>query len=409
MTSAAVLERVRHLSDVRADAAAPADSVKSALADARRLESWLHSQVAALVTRLAEIDSYPEAAIAEADRCSLASASKKRERSSTLSNVPSLAGALDDGAVTAGHIDAISRRSKQLDADKRNELMNRLDALTDVASAATIEQFDKRIQLEVKKLRSDDGEDRLTRQKQDMRLSTWTDVDGMWCLRGRFDPESALGLSATITNATETLFAESVPEHCPSDPVEKQKFLAAHALRHLLDAPAASAGSSRSRRPEYVAVIDADAPVSEQPCVRWPIPIELPARVIADMVGSDRVDAVGVVVRNGVIVHAPGELDLGRSTRLANRAQRRALRGLYPGCAIPGCGVSYDRCKLHHLIWWRHGGRTDLDNLLPVCTKHHGNIHHDDWVVELGPHRELTLRLPDGTVRSSGPPSIRDG
>ena len=95
----------------------------------------------------------------------------------------------------------------------------------------------------------------------------------------------------------------------------------------------------------------------------------------------------------------------GSSTRLASRAQRSALRGLSRECASPGCGVGYDHCKLHHIIWWRHGGRTDLDNLVPVCAKHHSNIHHDGWVIELGPNRELTLRLPDGTIHNTGPPT----
>ena len=60
-------------------------------------------------------------------------------------------------------------------------------------------------------------------------------------------------------------------------------------------------------------------------------------------------DLSTVVVRNGVVLYAPGELNLGRTTRLANRAQRRALRALYSSCAIPGCTGAYDRCKLHHV------------------------------------------------------------
>jgi len=114
-----------------------------------------------------------------------------------------------------------------------------------------------------------------------------------------------------------------------------------------------------------------------------------------------------VVVRNGVVLHAPGELNLGRTTRLANRAQRRALRALYSCCAIPGCTVAYDRCKLHHIIWWTNDGPTDLDNLLPVCSVHHSNIHHDDWTIELGPNRQLTLTLPDGSILTTGPPHRR--
>jgi predicted restriction endonuclease len=66
--------------------------------------------------------------------------------------------------------------------------------------------------------------------------------------------------------------------------------------------------------------------------------------------------------------------------------------------------VHYDRCKLHHIIWWRHGGRTDLDNLIPICTHHHTRLHDHGWDVQLGPNRELTITLPDGNVLASGPP-----
>jgi hypothetical protein len=150
-------------------------------------------------------------------------------------------------------------------------------------------------------------------------------------------------------------------------------------------------------------VIDADAPGHTGPVAEFSIGVEIPARVLATLAGDADIHAV--VVRNGIVLYAPGELNLGRGTRLANRAQRRALRGLYKCCAIPGCSVAYDRCKLHHIIWWRNDGRTDLDNLLPVCSVHHANIHNDDWHIELGPNRELTLRLPDGTIHTTGPPN----
>jgi hypothetical protein len=105
-------------------------------------------------------------------------------------------------------------------------------------------------------------------------------------------------------------------------------------------------------------------------------------------------------------VHAPGQLDLGRTTRLANRAQRRALRALYPTCALPGCQVRYDACDIHHVIWWEppHLGPTDLDNLLPTCSRHHHAIHDRGWQLELTPDRTLTVTYPDGTRVTTRPP-----
>jgi hypothetical protein len=55
-------------------------------------------------------------------------------------------------------------------------------------------------------------------------------------------------------------------------------------------------------------------------------------------------------------------------------------------------------------MWWRCGGRTDLDNLLPVCEMHHQNIHNDGWLVSLGAKRQLTITLPDGQIMTTGPP-----
>jgi len=111
------------------------------------------------------------------------------------------------------------------------------------------------------------------------------------------------------------------------------------------------------------------------------------------------------VVHDGIVIDAGGDLDLGRTSRLPNRAQRRALHGLYATCAIPGCCVRYSRTKLHHVVWWRNGGRTDLANLLPLCEIHHQRVHHDGWLLSLTPKRTLTISLPDGQIMTTGPPS----
>lgn len=404
MEIAAVIERVRHIADVRADEAADAAAIEAAMVAVRELTSWTEAQQAGLIGRLSAVVSFPEATIADAAKTSVGVASRAKERSDTLADVPGLADSLASGAVTPGHVDAVTRGSKQLDPAQRGELFGRVEAMVAVAEAATVEQFARRVNQEVRRIQSDDGLGRLERQRRDTRLSSWVDQEGMWNLRGRFDPVTGVTLASKIDSTVEALFAEAVPVECPSDPIEKQRYLAAQALAGLVR----GAGGAQPGRPEFLVVVDADADSVTRgigPVAQWAIPVEIPARVLAELAGD--ADVRTVVVRNGVVLHAPGELDLGRSTRLANRAQRRALRGLYRECAIPGCCVGYDRCELHHVIWWRLGGRTDLANLIPVCTKHHAKIHNDGWVIELGPNRELTLRLPDGSVRNTGPPTIR--
>jgi len=403
MEIGAVVERVGTSASVRADAVADPASIESAMRASTQIRSWLASSEALLAARLASQVSFPEKAIADCTRSSLNDAARTKERSETLSSVPSFADALDAADVTAGHVDAITRAGKSLDdKEQRSELFDRVADLVDLASVATVDEFRKRLSLEVRSIQADDGMARLERQRRATRLRVWTDNEGMWRFDGRFDPVNGVAVNARLDAAVEALFAESVPSTCPTDPIEKQHHLRALAFARMVFGEGPVVG--RPGRPEYVVVIDASQPNGAGgPIVDWGIPVEIPGRVLAEMV--DAGDVRAVVVRNGVVLHAPGELDLGRTTRLANRAQRRALRGLYAGCAIPGCSVRYDRCKLHHIIWWRNGGRTDLFNLLPLCAHHHNNVHNDGWVVQLGSHRELTIRFPDGNIHNTGPPN----
>ena len=165
-------------------------------------------------------------------------------------------------------------------------------------------------------------------------------------------------------------------------------------------------GPSRLGRPEIVVVVDARQQTLDAnggtPVVDWGLPVELPPRALEDL--FQRADAHPVIVHNGAVLHAPGEMNLGRTTRLASRAQRRALRALYPTCAVPACCVAYEFTKPHHVHYWEHGGPTDLANLLPVCSKHHHAIHEGGWKLTLRPDRQLTITLPDGTILTTGPP-----
>lgn len=403
MEISSVIERARTVSSVRGDDAADVDDLKAALRASSELQSWLASSKASLTRRLSDRVSFPEKTAAECTRGSTRDSIKDRERSDTLGAAPGFADALDDGKVTAGHVDALTNTAKGLDNDEqRAELFDRAAGLVGVASNSSVDDFRRRLGMESKNIRRNDGVDRLERQRCDTRLSTWIDGEGMWRLDGRFDPITGAQLAARLDAATQALFAEQTPSTCPSDPIAKQRHLQALALARLITGPGGV--GVRPGRPEYIVVVDSSqSDGNGGPDVDWGIPVEVPHRVLADMMGEGTVHTV--VVRNGVVVHAPGRLDLGRSTRLASPAQRRALRALYGGCAIPGCAVRYDRCKLHHVLWWRHGGRTDLDNLLPLCAHHHSKVHDAGWDVTLGPDRQLTIRFPDGTVHNTGPPT----
>jgi 5-methylcytosine-specific restriction endonuclease McrA len=104
-----------------------------------------------------------------------------------------------------------------------------------------------------------------------------------------------------------------------------------------------------------------------------------------------------------VVLGGDGEvLDVGRQQRLATRAQRRALRAMYRSCAHPQCRVPFDACRIHHVIYWERGGRTNLANMVPLCERHHHLVHEGGWTLELFADRRTVWRTPDGTVYHDG-------
>jgi hypothetical protein len=79
-------------------------------------------------------------------------------------------------------------------------------------------------------------------------------------------------------------------------------------------------------------------------------------------------------------------LDLGRFRRLVNGSIRRALVARDRGCAFPGCDRDARWADAHHVRHWSHGGPTALDNLVLLCSFHHGEIHEpDNWTVFIAP------------------------
>jgi len=90
------------------------------------------------------------------------------------------------------------------------------------------------------------------------------------------------------------------------------------------------------------------------------------------------------------VVHdgASNVLDVGRSHRLVTDRQYRALLLRQQGhCAHPGC-PNTKALHAHHRIHWIHGGRTDLDNLLLLCERHHAAHHAGEFeILTLGAGR----------------------
>lgn len=309
------------------------------------------------------------------------------------------------------------------------------------ASGSTPEEFAASLHSAAERIAADGGMGRFERQRRATRLRTWTDrATGMWRLSGSFDPESGARMHGRIEAAMAAMFASKTPSTTPTEPGEKQDHLRALALLALTSGACAPVGIQRRARrqdhgsdttgssdqaddtdewdafgdalatevkrfgrPEFTLLIDTTMLDPDgNPTVDWGIPVRVPWSRIQDLCHNAAIRPV--IVRDGAVIDADGELNLGRTTRLANRAQRRALRAVYATCAVPGCSVSFNHTKPHHVHWWRNGGPTDFANLLPLCSAHHHAAHEGGWRFTLGPDRSLTIELPSGEVMKTGPP-----
>ena len=96
-------------------------------------------------------------------------------------------------------------------------------------------------------------------------------------------------------------------------------------------------------------------------------------------------------------------LDLGRTSRNADRRQRRALRVRDGGrCRFPGCTQRH-RLIPHHSSWWSRGGRTDLDLLVSVCPVHHRAVHELGYDVRALGDGHFAWFRPDGQRIADAP------
>lgn len=99
------------------------------------------------------------------------------------------------------------------------------------------------------------------------------------------------------------------------------------------------------------------------------------------------------------------QLDLGRSARMPNRALRRSVMRRDGGtCRFPGCSRRH-RLNIHHIVFWEHGGATDLENLIVLCPAHHAAIHRRGWSIT-GTASTATFVSPEGSIVSPESPAL---
>jgi hypothetical protein len=97
-------------------------------------------------------------------------------------------------------------------------------------------------------------------------------------------------------------------------------------------------------------------------------------------------------------------LNFGRNRRVVTPAQRAALAIRDGGCSFPGCTAPPEDCDAHHIVYWRNGGRSDIDNLTLACwATHHPLAHEGGWHIVAVPHGRPRWLRPDRTPVDTAP------
>ncbi len=325
-----------------------------------------------------------------------------------LGRMPGLAAAFGAAAVSEDHVDAVATARRRIDRSVRQAFDSLDGDITAYATAHTPDQLAEHLRFVQRRLERQLTRDLDLRRRRGVRASKWIDTAGVYQLHGSFDPEMGARIFGAIDTAVDTLRAGNpgslVPGDHPNDALASDReFLAAHALARLV---------THGHMADHPGVAEVVVLVDEQTLHHG----EHDATVCEFHDGTPvEVDAVRRLcceaMFTAVVTTADGRMPLnaGRTRRVANREQRRALRAIHRTCAVDACTTPFEQCEIHHIVWWEQLGPTDIDNLVPLCLRHHHLIHDAGWTILLRPSdRMLTLFRPDGTIHSqTRPPGLR--
>jgi len=362
---------------------------RTELATLKRERAIIDARIIAIVGHIDSLATAerPEFAVPERELMAHAGMSSREARdavarSLVTESAPQLADALAKGDTTAAHLDAVGRGLRIAGAD-RDAFLAHMPHLATAATTMSIGDFDALVKDTAKAVQSDGGLALFEQQQRQTYIKTWTDHEGMLQVRGQFDPVSGAAFTSLVEQQKERMFHSGdreVPVNVAPG-IEPNDHRRAHALLTLINHTPTADDIARPQRAEVVVHIDlatlTSGPRANTTC-RTHLGTDIPAETARRL--ACEADIIPVVLDGHSV-----PIDVGRAKRLATVHQRRALEAIHTTCAIPDCDVPYLRCQIHHIDYWENGGRTDMDNQLPLCNKHHHAVHEGGWTLTLDP------------------------
>jgi hypothetical protein len=349
---------------------------------------------------LARIGAAPDAAEAFVGTGQVSGSTARRDtaRSRIVEAIPDLGVALDAGRIDGEHLDAIASAANRLDPEFRPLFDGAASDLVNRSEVAPVDTFKRHISRLADQVTDDHGRAKAVSQRQSSELSMWTGRDGMGHLRGTFDPEWFAALTNAIDRETSAMASQS---RDTTEPLTRGRHLDAAALVELVQG-----GNGAKGRSDILVVVDSRTVCSG--------PHDDSVRETRDgqELSYDTITrlACDSFVRRVLFDERGVPIDVGRSRRTAGDAQWAALNASYATCGWHGCDRPISWCQAHHIDEWDHGGPTDLDNLIPLCSRHHHAVHEGQWSIKLLPDRTLRIFRPDGTHHAdTRPDRMTDG
>ena len=334
--------------------------------------------------------------LAESTGMSRSDARSQVRTAAAVGAMPAVRDAVEDGRISSANArrlaDALDKTSAaEIESD--GELLAKAESLP-------ADKFAKEAKRWTAERQTDGGEAQYRRQRARRAVRIWDGDDGMVHLYGQFDPVTGRRIRSRLNAEAHRLFgtdkrqARGGKDSARGGP-GKGRDRADGGVRSLTQCMAdafenMTAGIPGGGKPYAdIALVARLDPDTEKLMASTGDGDPLPVGVIERLAGESS--------WFGLVLSAKGvPMWKGQNVRRATESQFQALMALYGGCA--GCGEPDEhKVHAHHMDPFAWGGRTDVDNLLPLCWGCHSKIHDHGWQVVAAGDGKHTIRPPDRT------------
>lgn len=306
-------------------------------------------------------------------------ASGRVEISRLLAALPQTLAAFADGDISYQHAAMIARTSERLGDKMESEAET---ILVKAAKEMDPAQF-RIVTLQLRHYMDPNSVLEDANEAHELRfLHLSQTLDGVFYLNGRLDAEGG----ATLQTALNAISGPPAPGDDRA-PKQRRADSIVELARQQLDRGALP--EVGGQRPHLAVTVDI-ATLAKQPG-SWAAELEWAQPIPAETARRLACDAAITPILRGLESNQP---QAGSTTRVPAASQRKALVVRDRGCRFPRCDRPPDWTDAHHIRHWADGGRTELDNLVLLCRRHHRMVHEEGWQLVLNQDRELVAVPP---------------